>query len=106
MEVATVQKRLMEAHARIGFTGRFSFTINQSGDGKVGCYITHWFRPTPFAFEDCKTVGTGSIEECLDVLDDYVAAFNMERQPTDEELAATLGIAPVVVSDMVSQAAE
>ena len=53
MTLEQLQKRLREAHARIGFEGRFAFTIDQSaalgsGRGHGGCYITHWFarRPT------------------------------------------------------------
>ena len=68
MTLEQLQKRLREAHARIGFEGRFAFTIDQSaalssGKGHGGCYITHWFRPTPYAFEDCKAVGSGSVAD-------------------------------------------
>jgi hypothetical protein len=60
MTIEQLQARLREAHARIGYEGRFAFTIDQRPE--AGCYITHWFRPTPYAFEDCKAVGSGTVE--------------------------------------------
>jgi len=97
MTIEKLQARLREAHARIGFEGRFAFTINQrpeAGDQtpEAGCYITHWSRPTPYAFEDCKAVGNGTVEECLAGLDRYVASY--ARRPTEEEVGMTLGIIP------------
>jgi len=89
MTIEQLQARLRDAHARIGFQGRFSFTVNQSGNG-MECYITHWFRPTPYAFEDCRTVGTGTATDCLASLDRYVTGY--ARRPTDEEVGMTLGI--------------
>jgi len=90
MTVEKLQERLREAHARIGFEGRFAFTIDQRPE--AGCYITHWFRPTPYAFEDCKAVGSGTVEECMAGLDRYVASYI--RRPTEEEVGMTLGIIP------------
>jgi hypothetical protein len=106
MGIDEIRWRLVAAHAQIGFTGRFALTIDQSGaprDGRGagGVYITHWFRPTPYAFEDCKSVGHGTIQECLDALDLYVADFNAQRVPTELELAATLGIAPPPSNDPI-----
>lgn len=80
MTIEQLQERLREAHALIGCDGRFAFTIDQSAAvnasaGHVGCYITHWFRPTPHAFEDCKAVGAGSVDECIAALEHYVAAY-------------------------------
>jgi hypothetical protein len=80
MTLEELQHRLREAHARIGFEGRFAFTIDQSAglearDQRGGCYITHWFRPTPYAFEDCKAVGSGSVADCIAALDRYTDAY-------------------------------
>ena len=95
MTLKQLQQHLRNAHAKIGFAGRFAFTIDQfaeveTGKGHGGCYITHWFRPTQYAFEDCKAVGSGSAEECLQALERYVASY--ARPMTDEEVGRTLGI--------------
>ena len=60
--------------------------------GHGGCYITHWFRPTPYAFEDCKAVGSGSVADCIAALDRYVASY--PKAMTNEEVGMTLGIIP------------
>ena len=78
MTIEQLQARLREAHARIGHNGRFAFTIDQGGQSAEDCYITHWFRPTPYAFEDCKAVGSGTVDECLAGLDRYVAAYDAQ----------------------------
>lgn len=100
MTLEELQQHLRNAHARIGFEGRFAFTIDQfaeieTGRGHGGCYITHWFRPTRYAFEDCKSVGSGSAEECLQALEHYVAEY--PKPMTDEEVGRTLGIASEAV---------
>ncbi|WP_158044471.1 hypothetical protein [Skermanella pratensis] len=94
MTIEQLQKRLREAHARIGFEGRFAFTIGQQDSPQAGggCYVTHWFRPTPFAFEDCKSVGAGTVADCVAALDRYVADYS--RTMTNEEVGMTLGIIP------------
>jgi hypothetical protein len=92
MTIEQLQARLREAHARIGYEGRFAFTIDQAGDQSAEGYITHWFRPTPYAFEDCRAIGSGTIEECLTGLDRYVAGY--VRRPTEEEVGMTLGLIP------------
>lgn len=88
MTIEEVQSRLRAAHARIGHEGRFALTLTLNGteDG----YITHWFRPDPHAFEDCRAVGSGSIAECLAALDRYVETYR--RQPTTEEVGRTIGL--------------
>lgn len=66
--------------------GRFTFTIQYSEetDTVVG-YITHWFRPTPYAFEDCRAVGRpGSARECIRCLREYVEAFAASREALPE----------------------
>jgi hypothetical protein len=93
--IEALQKHLRDAHARIGFDGRFSFTIDQSapltpGRTQGGCYISHWFRPTPYAYETCRAVSSGSIAQCIDGLDRYVSGYH--RNETQEELARTLGL--------------
>ena len=90
MTIEQLQKRLREAHARIGFEGRFAFTLGQQAAD--GCYITHWFRPTPYAFEDCRSVGAGTVADCIAALDRYVADY--PRPMTNEEVGMTLGIIP------------
>mgnify|MGYP003577926904 CR=1 FL=1 len=70
MRIEELQERLRVTHERIGGIGRFSFTINQGADS-AECYITHWFKPTPYAFTDCRTVGSGTVAECLEALDQY-----------------------------------
>lgn len=92
MMIEEVQARLAAAHARIGHEGRFALTLSLNLTGQEECYITHWYRPEPHAFEDCKAVGSGSIAECLSALDRYVAAYR--RRPTMEEVGRTLGLNP------------
>jgi hypothetical protein len=113
-----ILERLRTAHARINFEGRFSFAIDQSSPldtikNKGRCYIMHWFRPTPYAFEDCKSIGSGSLSDCMDALEDYVVRY--PRTPTQEELARTLGLPEKPVNrralvsgygDITAQAAE
>ncbi|EWY40051.1 hypothetical protein N825_03465 [Skermanella stibiiresistens SB22] len=90
MTIEDLQARLRDAHARIGFEGRFAFTIGQQSN--AGCYVTHWFRPTPHAFEDCKSVGVGTVADCVAALDRYVQAY--PRPMTNEEVGMTLGVIP------------
>ncbi|PWC39229.1 hypothetical protein [Azospirillum sp. TSO35-2] len=71
MTIEEVQARLSAAQARLGREGRFALTL--SLNGREECYITHWFRPDPHAFEDCRAVGSGTVSECLAALDRYVA---------------------------------
>lgn len=82
MTIEEVQARLRAAQARIGREGRFALTL--SLDGREECYITHWFRPDPHAFEDCRAVSSGTLAECLEALDRYVAA-NAPAGPVREE---------------------
>ncbi len=100
MIIEQLQARLREAHARIGHAGRFSFTVNQSSFG-TECYITHWFRPTPYAFEDALMIGRGNLSECLKALDRYVEGY--ERRPTEDEIAMTLGIEPPAEPNRISR---
>ncbi len=79
MNIEELQAHLRDAHERIGNFGRFSFTINQDCY-ELKCYITHWFRPTEYSFEDCRTVGLGTAEECVESLDVYVAKYVRTNQ--------------------------
>ncbi|WP_245593403.1 hypothetical protein [Azospirillum halopraeferens] len=88
MTIEEVQARLRAAHARIGHEGRFALTLTL--DGREDCYITHWFRPEPLAFEDCRAVGSGDLAGCLAALDRYAASYR--RHPTIEEVGRTLGV--------------
>ncbi len=90
MTIEEVRARLRAAHARIGHEGRFALTLSLNGHEE--CYITHWFRPEPQAFEDCKAVGAGTLADCLAALDRYVAAYR--RRPTSDEIGRTLGLVP------------
>ncbi|HYH21221.1 MAG TPA: hypothetical protein VD995_21645 [Azospirillum sp.] len=92
MTIEEVQARIRAAHARIGHEGRFALTLTLTLDGAEDCYITHWFRPDPHAFEDCRAVGSGTITECLAALDRYAASYR--RRPTQEEIGRTLGLVP------------
>jgi len=73
LTIDQLQQRLRDMHARIGFEGRFALTIDQMPQPK--CYITHWVKPGEWAFEKCKAVGVGSIDDCLDALEHYVADY-------------------------------
>ncbi|WP_448189932.1 hypothetical protein [Azospirillum sp. sgz301742] len=95
MTIEEVQARLRAAHARIGHEGRFALTLSLTGTEEA--YLTHWFRPDPHAFEDCKAVGSGTITECLAALERYVAGYR--RQPTNEEVGLILGLAPPAVDE-------
>jgi len=90
MTIEEVQARLRAAHARIGHEGRFALTFTHAGTEEA--YLTHWFRPDPYAFEDCKAVGSGTVAECLAALERYAAGYR--RQPTSEEVGRTLGLVP------------
>lgn len=69
MTVEELQSRLRAASAAIGY-GRLALTLSM--DGREEVYITHWFRPDQHSFEDCRTVGSGALSECLDALERYV----------------------------------
>lgn len=96
-----VISRTKAALSRMGNEGRFSITHNISGE--VECFVTHWFRPDPNAFEDCRTVGSGTTWECLDAIDRYADSYRRQSF-SDAELGATLGIA--APGQPVMQAAE
>lgn len=68
-----VQAHLRAAHAGIGRDGRFALTLTL--DGREDCYLTHWVRPEPHAFEDCKAIGSGTLADCLAALDRYVDGY-------------------------------
>lgn len=73
LTIEQVQARLRTAHAGIGRDGRFALTLTL--DGREDCYLTHWVRPEPHAFEDCKAIGSGTLADCLAALDRYVAGY-------------------------------
>lgn len=72
MTIEKLQAMLRDAHARIGYNGRFALTLTLQPDEE--CYIIHWFRPTPYAFEDCRMVARGTVAQCVADLEAYVAA--------------------------------
>lgn len=74
-----VQDRLSAAHECIGRAGRFSLTMNIV-DGEIYAYVTHWFRPETHAFEDCKSVGTGTVADCLAAVERYAAQHAAEQR--------------------------
>lgn len=71
--IEDVQLIIANAHARIGHEGRFALTLSM--DGVEDCYITHWYRPEPYAFEDCKGIGNGTLQHCLEELERYVSGY-------------------------------
>lgn len=70
MNLGEVRDRLADARRSIG--GRFALTLSEGGGPAF--YLTHWVRPEPHAFEQCRAVGAGSLAACLAALDRYVAA--------------------------------
>ena len=91
LTITELQRRLGRIHRAMGSQGRLSFTIGQGEDEP--CYVAHWVRSGPSAFEDCKAVGVGTAEECLEALESYAARFR--PRPTDDEVARMLGLDPV-----------
>lgn len=71
--VDDLQKRLRDAHARIGHEGRFALTIDQSREADF--YIVHWVRPSEYSLEDCRVVGSGTLDDCLAALDRYAELY-------------------------------
>ncbi|SMH45028.1 hypothetical protein [Azospirillum agricola] len=88
MMIEEVQARLRAAQAQIGREGRFALTLTLNG--REDCYITHWFRPDPHAFEDCRAVGSGTVADCLAALDRYVAANRKAAAPASAEAPALM----------------
>lgn len=83
LTIDQVQARLRTAHAGIGREGRFALTLTL--DGREDCYLTHWVRPEPHAFEDCKAIGSGTLADCLVALDRYVATYRDPAHGGGEE---------------------
>lgn len=79
MTIEELQSRLRAARSTIGY-GRFALTLSM--DGREEAYITHWFAPAPGAFEDCRAIGSGTVNECLDSLNRYVAGIASVRAPS------------------------
>lgn len=73
MTIAEIRARLHRAHAETGSTGRFSITFYEPPSGI--CSVMRWFCQEDSSAERCEEIGHGTIEECLDALDRYVAAF-------------------------------
>lgn len=90
MTVKELQQRLARCHRAMGSVGRLSFDISQGDEER--CYVIHWVRSGPSAFEDCKAVGVGTAEECLEALESYAARFR--PRPTDEDVARMIGLLP------------
>lgn len=88
LTIEELQQRLGRCHRAMGSQGRLSFTLGQ-GDTEP-CYVAHWVRSGPSSFEDCKAVGVGTVEECLEALERYAARFR--PQPTDEQVGRMLGL--------------
>ncbi len=103
MTIEQLQARLREIHARIGHEGRFAFTIEQE-EPEPRCYVTHWFRSADYAFEDCKAIGLGSIEDCLAALERYADGYR--RRPTEAEVGRTLGVTSAATARRYRHAAE
>lgn len=69
-----VLTRMKAAHAAMGGVGRFSLTYSVGAD--VECYATHWVRPDPYAFEDCRAIVSGTVAECLAGIEQYAAGHS------------------------------
>lgn len=78
--IGEIKARVEAALDRMGNVGRFAFSYN-IGDTSHACYVLHWFRPDPYAFEDCKKVGSGTVEQCLAAVDRYADEFRMQHRP-------------------------
>lgn len=89
--VEQMRQRLLDAQAKIG-EGRLVLSMTTEPTDNVGpFFLTHWFRPTPDAFEDCRTVGNGTLTQMQTALSLYVTAYRRSAF-TNAELAATLGL--------------
>lgn len=77
-----VQQRVLRAAKQMGsamgLDGYFSVNANVYPDGRKEAFITHWFRPEPNAFLDCRaacasdSTSLGTMEHALYELDRYV----------------------------------
>jgi hypothetical protein len=90
MTIEELRAHLRNVHAAIGGEGRLSFTIGM--EPGEPCYVTHWVRTGNVGFEDCRSVGMGTVAECLAALERYVLAYR--RQPTEAEIGLMLGLEP------------
>lgn len=88
--VDQLRDRLAECHARIGFAGRFSLTLDQDPLGP--CTVTHWVRPGRYAPLKHRHVALGSLDECLVALDAYVEEWQGGTdRPVDRPIPAASG---------------
>lgn len=96
--VLEIADACIAAGLKVG-NGRFNFTLEFSADKRsLTCYIVHWFRPTPHAFEDCKAVPSGdrnSVRSCLDALKQYAEDWHIpepsrQQQESDSQAKQTV----------------
>jgi hypothetical protein len=86
MTVEELQARLNRARAAMGY-GRFALTLSQ-GDRKEA-YLTFWFLPDQYAIaEECRTVESGTLDDCMDALDRYVAVNRLRDEVPAYSVAA------------------
>ncbi len=102
MTIDELRAQLRQVHAAIGGEGRFSFTVGM--EPGEPCYVTHWVRTGSTGFEDCRSVGMGTVPECLAALERY--ALSYRRQPTDAEIGRMLGLEPGCKAESLKFAAE
>lgn len=88
MTLEELRSHLRAAHARIGHEGRFSFTLAQ--EERETCYLTHWVRSPGAYYETCRTVGVGTVADCLAALDAYARRYR--RAPSPREVGRMLGL--------------
>ncbi|HYD29585.1 MAG TPA: hypothetical protein VEB64_01805 [Azospirillaceae bacterium] len=81
LTIEELQAILRAAHARVGQDGRFALTLTLQPEEE--CYITHWFRPSPYAFEDCRMVARGTVADCLKALEAYITAYRQARHAAE-----------------------
>lgn len=89
MTIEELRSHLRRVHqAALGGEGRLSFTIGM--EPGEPCYVAHWVRTGNTGFEDCRSVGMGTVPECLAALERYALAYR--PQPTQAEIGRMLGL--------------
>lgn len=85
MTLDQLQTRLHALHAKTGFDGRLSLSVE--AERGEPCSLTHWYRPARYAPMMHRTVGVGSPADCLAALERYVARLQAERAAPAPEYA-------------------
>ncbi|PWC54416.1 hypothetical protein TSA6c_00295 [Azospirillum sp. TSA6c] len=83
--IGEINARLLTARAKIG-TGRFMLGYGVSET--VSCYITYWWKPDQYAWEDCRAIGEGSVEDCLHAAEAFAADLSAQNAAAVPAIAA------------------